>query len=319
MKLVCAVVISLFAGLGPVRPAEHPLQELGLPWQAGDIPIRWEASLSQLPSSATVYRVVSAAVSPSVLSNLLALAGLNHRNRVRPSWDGARDRDLSFRDTEETVFLDFVPDEGFVILRNTKAIVLERENVRGVPSWEEALQLAETILPKLGISRADLVHQEAMGRLCYTPAVQRHGWFDATQHKVVTTDVARELFLIRAFNGIASIGMGGGGGIRFSFGSGGQLAELKMVWRAVKPKMAYRVAAEAQFTEWLRSGKCVCELDSPWQIQALAINKVLPYYFERPGCKPQQELHPIAELQAEARLVGTNVSVRLYCPLLKYD
>jgi hypothetical protein len=320
MKIINCVTALVFVSIQSAGSAEPSLKELGLQWAAGDIPIHWDASLDSLASSSTVYRVTVNSFSPSTLSNLLALAGLTHKNRVRPSWDGARpDRDLSFRDPKETRFLDIVPSEGFVILRNSEATVFQRGTILDVPSWEEALQMAERILPTVGILRSDLARQNGTDQLRYTRMAQQHVRFDQAQGKVVITVISRELFLPRAFDGIPSIGLGGAGGVKFSFGKQGELAELKISWRNVEPLRTYPAASKGQFIDWLRAGKCVCEFDFPEQIKDLNIKRVAPYYFERPGGEPQAEIHPIAEMEAEAQLASTNIPVRIYCPLLAYQ
>jgi hypothetical protein len=301
-----------------VQAEEIPLQELGQPWQGGDIPIRWKASLQNLPSSAAVYRVVSGTFSPGVVSNLLKLAGLTEKDRKKPSWDGARKQDLSFRDNDEVHILDISPEEGFVVLRDTEAIAEPRERVTGVPDDEEALSKALTILSQLGIRVDELAKWPGSDRIRRTGGRREQGSFDSTQGKLVKTVIARQLFLIRAFEGIPSLGLGGGGGIWLSFGNHGQLAELRSVWRKVEMKGRYSVVSKAEFVERLRKGECVCDTELHARLEALTVHKITPYYLERRGGEPQEEIHPVTELEAEAQLTSTNIAVRLYCPLLVY-
>ena len=117
-----------------MHAGQVPLQELGVPLQIRDVPVQWKAPLGSLPMSATVYRVVSGKFSPEVLSNLLTIATLTQKDRARPSWDGARNNDLSFRDAGGVHFLDILPDEGHVILRDTKAIASPHEVIEDVPN-----------------------------------------------------------------------------------------------------------------------------------------------------------------------------------------
>lgn len=319
MKMINTIVVLLLARLNFVQAEEIPLQELGQPWPGGDISIHWKASLQDLPSSAAVYRVVPSTFSPDVVSNLLRLAGLTEKDRKKPSWDGARERDLSFRDDEEVHILTISPEEGFVTLRNTKAITLPRERVVGVPDDEEALSKALAIIPQLGIHVDELAKWPGSDRIRRTGGLHERGAFDSTQGKLVKTVIARQLFLIRAFEGISSMGLGRGGGAWFDFGNNGQLAELRLVWRKVEMKGQYPVAGKAEFVERLRRGECVCNTELPARLEAITIHKITPYYLERRGGEPQEEIHPVAELEAEAQLTSTNIAVRIYCPLLVYQ
>jgi hypothetical protein len=166
------------------------------------------------------------------------------------------------------------------------------------------------------MDRSQLRKRPGSDELWYTRAIRERGTFDKSQGKLVKTVIARQLFLVRTLDGIPSIGMGLGGGVWFSFGNDGQLAELEMAWRNVEPKGTYPVAREKQFSERLQSGQCVCAFDSPEQIRVVTITNATPYYLELPGTSPQKEIHPIAELDGEAQLAQTNLPIRVYCPLV---
>src|SRR5438132_3773905 len=101
MNAAFIISLSILAVVSESTFAGSPLPDaLGVPWAARDTPIRWEASLDKLPSSAAVYRVVSVPFPATVLSNLLLLAGLTEKDRGKPTWDGARPEDLWFTDSE---------------------------------------------------------------------------------------------------------------------------------------------------------------------------------------------------------------------------
>lgn len=318
MKLTIYFIVLVIAWLERAQAGEPSLERLGVPWHLGDATVQWNATLHDLPSSASVYRVVSGGFSPAVVSNLLRLAHLSGRNRVKPQWEGATERDLSFRDTSETRILDVIPDEGYAILRNTKAIAPPREPVKGVPDERQALKRAEAIASQLGITRNELAKRTGSDELRFTPILHERGAIDRKQGKLVKTVIARELFLVRALDGIPSIGMGGGGGILLSFGNHGRLAELELTWRTVEAKARYPVATKEQFLDWLKTGRCVCASDLFGEIQAMTIKNVTPYYLERAGGERQEEIHPIAEIDAAAMCGTTNTPVRLYCPLVVY-
>jgi hypothetical protein len=294
------------------------LQQLGAPLQVQGVPVEWKAPLSGLPASATAYRVVSGKFSPLVLSNLLTMATLTQKDRTRPSWDGARNDDLSFRDAAGVRFLDIIPDEGHVVMRNTKAIASPHEVIEGVPDETQAVQLAEAMLPSIGLDTRQLARRTGSDDPLHTRGVDRRNYFDKTQGKRVTAVIARQIFFIRSFDGIPSIGLGGAGGIWFSFGNHGELAELRLVWRTVEPQGGYSVAKASQFIDWIQAGKCVCDSDFPEQPRTIVITNLVPYYLELRGGEPQREIHPVAQLEAEAKLAHTNLPIRVYCPLLMY-
>jgi hypothetical protein len=269
-----------------------------------------------MPLSAAVYGVVSGPFSPAVLSNLSVLAGLTEKDRGKPSWDDVQPKDLWYSDSGGNRTLGVLPDRGHAVIRSKNAIALPHQPVEGVPSESEALRLAEAILPKIGIDRAQLAHRAGSDQVRYTKGVQRRGSFDKQQGKIVTTEVARAVFLIRSFGGVPSFGWGRGGGIWFNFGNHGQLAELDLTWRAAEPMRLRAAATKEQFVDWLRKGQCVCRLDQPERVRALIVTNVSAYYLELSGREQQQEIYPMAELEAAAQLAETNLPVRLYCPLL---
>jgi hypothetical protein len=318
MKLIIYFMVLVVAWLERAQAGEPSLERLGVPWRVGDATVQWNATLHDLPSSAAVYRVVSGEFSPVVLSNLLRLAHLSERNRVKPQWEGATERDLSFRDASETRILDLIPDDGYAILRNTKAIASPREPAKGVPDERQALKQAVAIASQLGITRDQLAKRAGLDDLRFTPILRERGAIDRKQGKLVKTVIARELFLVRALDRIPSIGMGGGGGMLLSFGNYGQLAELELTWRTVEDKVRYPVATQEQFLDWLKTGRCVCAADLFGEIQAITVKSITPYYLERAGGERQEEIHPIAEIEADVVLETTIMPVRLYCPLVVY-
>jgi hypothetical protein len=319
MKMIFVLLsFLLMAARNSVRAASPPLEKLGRPCALGDTPIRWEAPMDQMQKSAAVYRVVSASFSPTIISNLLDLAGMTETNRGTPTLDDAQPGNLWFTADEGIRTLGIHPDRGYFNIHNRKIIALPGQPVEGVPDWPEALRLAEEILPKIGIAPTQLAHKRGSGELEYLKVFQSMNRFDRQQGKRVVTVIAREITLYRSFDGISSIGLGGAGGIRFNFGNHGQLAELETSWRNVEPMRRYVVATKEQFLEWLKDGKCVCDRFVPGDMQALTVKEITPYYLELRGGDPQQEIHPVAGFFGYAQLPSTNMPLMLYCPLLDY-
>jgi hypothetical protein len=317
-SILTSVMLILHCAIG--LASEPALEYLGQRIPPRNIPLKWQASLGSLPASGTVYQVVSGSFEPAIISNMLSVAGFTENDRTKCTEGFAEGKkSLCFQNREQTRYLSFVPSDGRILFGHERAVVRERQRLEGVPSDEEALRLAEAILPKLGIDGRELARQKGKDKLRCTGAVRRWSYFDKTQGKLVTVVIAREVFLIRSFGGIPSVGMGGGGGIWFTFGNHGQLAELDLAWRAVKPKAIYPVATRDQFLKCLQDGKCVYNSPESLDIKGLVITEIAPYYLEAPSGEPQVEIHPIAEIEAEAQLTSTNLPVRLYCPLLVYQ
>ncbi|HTS17700.1 MAG TPA: hypothetical protein VMP11_09015 [Verrucomicrobiae bacterium] len=291
-----------------VMAGAPPLEKLGQPWRAGYTPIQWEARIDGLPKSATVYRVVADSFPPAGLRSLLALAGLTEKDRGRPMWTGAQPEDMWFTDADGARSLAVHPAVGYLDIFRNGVVALPGQRIDGVPDWPEALRLAEALLPKIGVDRAQLVQDPEANEPRYTKILQT----------MVGTPISRQVVLYRSFDGIPSVGLGCAGGVRFSFGNNGQLAELEMTWRKVVPQRKYAVATKDQFLGYLKEGHCVCRFDSPSTIQTFTVKEVNPYYLELRSWEPQQEIHPVAELYGYAQLPTTNLPISIYCPLLDY-
>ena len=106
--------------------------------------------------------------------------------------------------------------------------------------------------------------------------------------------------------------------IKFQFGANGVLKSFSMGWRTVEPLDQYPVATKEQFLERIRKGKCYLHLDSPSEIQSLAITNISPCYLERPATEAEEEIHPIAVLECQARMPKATKKALLFCPLLVY-
>jgi hypothetical protein len=302
-----------------LQAREPALDQLGGPLAiTTNCEIQWLNSATLSSSSATVYRVTQTKFSPAVISNIMALAGFDWADRTNINNGLCEDRGtLYFADKEQTRALVFVPCRGQIGYSNSRAVAPPGQSVSGVPTEEGAVELALGIVDLLGVDRSQLSKRPGSNELRHTRAIQSMTQFDKTQRRLVTTIIARELFFGRTIEGVECSGIGVSGGIWFSFGNDGQLAELEMVWRNVVPYRQYRVANRQELTERLRKGKCVLqseELDD--DVRKLTINSVTPYYFEYRADEPQQFIYPYTVLEAEAETATTNRTVRICCPLL---
>jgi hypothetical protein len=311
-------ILFLFLSSVGLRAAEPALNKIGVPLVvATNCEIRWSDSATLSSPSATVYRVTPINFSPTVISNIMSLTGFSWRERKKFPGGWREGNALYFADADENRYLGFVPTFGYIYYNNSAAIAGPGQRVSGVPSEEKALQLALGIVDELGIDQSQLATRPNSDEPRYTRALRTMGQRDPSQGKLVTSVIARELFLIRTLGGVECNGVGFSGGIFLSFGNEGQLARLEMIWRNVSPARQEPVASREQLATWLRNGKCVIRSLETYDIRKLSITGITPYYFEYQAGVPQEYIYPYTSLQAEAEMPATNETIRICCPLLR--
>ena len=79
------------------------------------------------------------------------------------------------------------------------------------------------------------------------------------------------------------------------------------------------MASPEAIMQKIREGKAVLthkNLVNPAMIQSLTITDCSPLYLGASGNVSQDFVYPFAQLEAVAKIGGTNANVQLYCPIL---
>jgi hypothetical protein len=291
--------------------SDFELSRLGMPYKPGDISVAWDAT-NRLPASCAINRVVARKFDTNLISALLELSGFTEQERTPPLGTGVfRDRDVVYyRTKESSKYLGFIPSQGWIIYKNSNAESAPKEQPEGVPSLDEALVKSEALLTRLGIKREDLAIDPTSGKPDYVHAAIERSSPKTTNKQIVT----RYLFFRRLHEGI-SFHCLGLGGIRIGYGNQGQVSELEIVCRAVRPLRAQKIAEPRQITDWIKSGRAVVSSEMPEGVHSLRIKNAEIRYLEYQGYERQKNIYPFAYLNGIAENGQTNIYVTICCPL----
>lgn len=315
------LIIALQVATMATFAATSPLENFCSPFAAKDCEVIWSTPTNQLPRSVKVFRVVPKEFSPSVISNLLQVAGLKSDQRKRVDQDGVfAGKDVRFfADRKETRQLNLIPSQGFIVISRLDAVAqIPKEMPVGVPDSKAALQLTLELLRKVGISQSELA-TNSNGKInaSYSAAEVIHK--DKVSGQITTNVVQREIYLSRQIEGIPI--WGGNSGVTTHLGSEGKVRYLSIVWRSIQPERDCPIPTGDDFVSRIKSGRTLIPDVSPFKtakdrtFKHLTITKLSLYYWENSGSEPQSHIYPFAVLDAKTDQAGENASVQLFVSL----
>lgn len=293
------------------------LEEFGDVYKPKKVEIVWAATNS-IPRSLKVFKVLPTTFTEASLSNLIWLAGFKDIQQVRQQLAPAlRQQDAYYESPTEKKYIGLSPARGRIYILDKTVIALPRQPIEGVPSEDQALELAFDVLNKVGIEKSQVAKKWGTDEWQMLRDRRERGQRDKSTGKLVKTVTAQGVFLYRALDGVAVNGRGVCGGAHVVFGNRGKVAELEIVWRNLQRKEELPVANAEQLMAAIRKGKAVIqtEIDSA-QITKLTITKAVPYYFGENGREVQKSVHPFVGLVAKATAHGNTTDATLYCPLI---
>ncbi len=309
--------------------AEEPVFGNSFPkFQFHNLDIVWGAPTNQSRAALWIYKVVPRSFSGTIVSNLMALDSFTVQDEQR--WQrkilSTNTEPLLFVNQSNTCTLLIVPSQGRIEYHDEYAPANHwdkakhlHERVSGLPSDAAVEKLGLKFLKQFGIQRDDLA-QKPNGHLITFGTIERRSYFDKARGKYIDDEaISRGIYFSRRIAGINFAGIGNGGGCEIVYGNHAKLAEFKLVWRNLQPYEHRQAASPEEIMQKIRDGNAVMthkNLVNPATIQRLTITDCSLLYMGAAGNVSQDFVYPFAQLEAVARISGTNVNVQLYCPIL---
>lgn len=293
------------------------------PSATNQVDIVWNVPTNHWPSALWIYKVVPQTFAPPVISNLMAVGGFTFANRTNiegqpPFKDGQL---LYFANQGRTRYLGIFPPYGWIYYKDQKAEVGARKQASGVPSEEEAYQLALDYLRLFGIDRSQLATKADSTQLRIFKEVGHHGWFDKTKSTNIQEVSLRGVYFVRKVDGIDFSGIGTLGGVHISFGSDKKIAALEIVWKGLEPFELHRTLASEQILDAVRNGraKWTPPLRNPQGVKKITINEVMLFYRGIEGDSEEKFIAPFSLLATSVDYGDTNAVANLECQIIGGD
>jgi hypothetical protein len=283
--------------------------------------VEWRLETNRIPPSVNIYKVSGARWTPTFLSNVVALGQFGNPEKIltelKPAISG-RDvmvSDDSPRETRRTIVAN--PSHGRIYLVQEGVKALPRQVAEGVPTAEQAMASAMTLLSNLGVAKTDLRRKPESNEIFSLNDLTTHTTRDKANGQPMKRVIARGVFLFRQVDGIGVAGRGVCGGLHVNYGNRGRIAELEFVWRTLHSPRSVRTADTNQITKWIRDGRAVVETDlDPSAISSLTITNAAVLYLGHNGSMLQRVMYPLLTLGAVAELDGRRVNVSINCPIV---
>ncbi|HEY1661031.1 MAG TPA: hypothetical protein VGI03_01310 [Verrucomicrobiae bacterium] len=285
----------------------------------------WQTPTNQLPGSIWVYkRLPIQPFLPSIVSNAIILASLLDRDFPKPStnsfyiWSPQNPCGMSGN------IFSIEPASAAIRFFSTNQNLLTND----IPDDETVTKEAFRISARFGLSGNFLFPQKVYPIL------------NADQGDEILTNgiCGRGVFLSRKLDGITFFGddIQGQEGFAVEFGSRNQIRAFSLVWPNLEHVKKSPTATPDEIVQAIRKHEILVfpghdESDYFGRIRKLAnakvftIVKITPRYIEGvwgdtpTNDEPQQIITPIAEIEAIADFGNSNVSVRLFSPILTSD
>lgn len=306
------LTLALFVTLSPAAfAAGPPLDRFCAPLDANGCEVVWAGPTNSLPERVNIFRVIPAKFTRETVSNVLYLAGLTERDRKKAfKPDGFVDPDIqTFSDQKGTRHVDFVPSQGTIAVTKQTARAAPRESPVGVPTPSEALELALRLLPKLGLSKGDIA-TNTQGAIKPQNLTEETDFYrDKASGKIATNVLARGVWLKRQIEGIP---VWGAAGLDLTFANLGEIAHLRLTWRAVQPFEQIAVPTTHDFVSRIKAGKALVRDNNLPSFKKLSITKATLYYWENSGSEPQRFIYPFAVLEAETGVPDHKARIQIF-------
>jgi hypothetical protein len=289
--------------------------------------IIWKAPTNHLPGNFRIYKRLPQTFSAATISNALVLASFQNKGPVLPSTNEIYILDRNRKGDD--------PLAGhFTIIPRFASISYQiRNHALGsavdIPSDKAIAERAWDCAMRLGLDRVQLLQKSTSNRMCEYDEKGRLGTNDSIG--------GREIVLARLIDGITFYGNGNEEGFCIEFGSHGKIRSFSLVWPNLELGEISQAARPEQIIRCIRAyktplipnddegGPYFARIKSLANAKAFTITKIIPYYGEGvfgevpTNNEPPELVAPFAELEAVADFGNSNLTVRLFSPMLLSD
>jgi len=321
-----AILAAILAPAFPSPAGSLTLEDIS-PHLSTNAPIVWKAPTNHLPGNFRIYKRRPPTFSAVTISNALVLASLQNKGPVLPStneicfWDHNRKGD-------DPLAGHFTISPGFASIsyqiRNHalgSPVDIPSDKVIAERAWDCAI--------RFGLDRAQLMQKGAYNHMCQYDEKGKLGTNDSIG--------GREIVLTRLIDGIGFYDNQIEEGFCIEFGSRGKIRSFSLVWPNLEPYKISQTASPEQIIQCIRAYKTPLTPNddeaSPYfaGIKKLAnakkftVTKITPYYSEGvfgnmpTNYETPEFVAPYAELEAVADFGNSNLTVRLFAPILATD
>lgn len=291
----------------------------GVPFKPGAADVVWAAATNDLPDSIWVYRTVKHEFPPTVVSNLMWLGGFSKRDAAKsPVAGDLRDKDsLYFTNKEGTRRLGIYPSVGCIEYSDETALASMMESPKDIPSEEQAYQLGLKYARFVGVDSSQFARKPGSTELRVYRLKTERSYTDRKRGEriVGAVDLCGVCF-VRCIDSIEFTGLGTAGGVVVEFGDEGKVHQLRVNWRNFQPHRLLAFPDPQEFAERIRNGLAVAIDPIPAKINKVTITKVAPFYQGLAPDERQPLLYPLADVELNLDVDGTNQFLRVTCPIV---
>jgi hypothetical protein len=309
---ITAIIATGLAAPGLSYPAETFRLE-GAAYRP-NVPVALSQSMSNLPVSIMVYKVLPQQFSSYIFSNVLAIAGFTTKTmKLSPD-----KKTMSWQHIENggpVRTLEMAPAYGYIHYEDYQAVKGWGGTLQGVPARADIDTLAMDYLKRLGgdTNQVCLRQRSATER--------RQSRFDKKLGKYGEPAVTmRGAMYARQLDGIRFLGAGGRGGFEIDFGNDAKVSSLHFDWRRLQAYKRYQTLTPDKILSQVLASKAVISDENgeiPSSPTKLTITKITPYYMSQLSGTPEELIYPFASLDVVAQIGGTNTATfYLDCPIL---
>jgi gluconolactonase len=311
------------AGFCAVVP---PGEGYTVPFYSEKTEVAWDVETNPIPATVTIYKVVPATFSTTVISNVLRLAGYSPSNRVLALDDDSRiPKDtLMFQRDDEEQRLCIVPSMGLITFQGPRTDYRSPDVFEGVPDKSRAFDLGTNILRQMDLPPGQiqtgnnhLPHARIVGSVMTIPIMR-------SRQADMTVEFGRQIEGIPCDYSDQSL--------EIRFGSHERIERFELRWDGLKPAETLRPSTREQIIAWAKEGRAsVVNAAGPMEartidmaeIKRLTIKEISLHYSPKNSWSHEthdeveaDRLYPYAELYAEIELgPGDTETCRLLCPI----
>jgi hypothetical protein len=288
--------------------------KFGIPFKRSDLYVNWSAPSNNFPSDVWVYHLLPNRPAPETISNLVTLCSFTDKEKTRS-------------DTNWLVYENAEKSRRLGILFSLGSIEYEtRDNysatnlVQGLPTESQLLTMANTLLPKLGVSLSDVEKKEDGTSPDIHVFASDMTFFE--NHTSITNTIYRGIRFRRAIDGARFVGNGNGGNGEIRFGDHGKISKISLSWRKLEPQKRYSTADPKNIIEWMQGGKAVQGMISMnaepinWStVKSVTVTKIKVCYYAGDPFNPSEWLMPFGALWTTVDTGHGNIDVEIDCPI----
>lgn len=320
MKQALSVLLLMICATNLLRnvQAANPVP---LP-QPGDLDVQWKAPANPWPRKLWVYGVNSTLFSPSVISNVMAIASYTTNDETIYGTDGMTFSRPGKPGNLRISFMTGAIEYWTSVPFGPTNLATE------VPDDKQMFHLVTNLLPKFGIDVSELVRKKGSTepRILYRE-IRDVFWYKGT---VITNVQSREAGFSRSLDGVEFIGFDRGGNGEIEFGDHGKILRVSLSWRRLTRDRSYRTATPQTIMKWIREGKVQPQplpgntgpIIEGWsgtkcvtikEAKAVCVGETGEAYSQ--STATPRRLRPFASLLATVATATTNVDVGIDCPI----